>query len=440
MASDVAKFIGYKPSYFEEGKRDFKVGHSVFSDDIWDFKGLTSGAEIHHDAKYQVKFDLLNHLSIKETVKWFAVNDLMANTLQTVRRKIAALTVFRRFLEENPDITSFSDITKYRLEEFFQYVLSAKTDKGQPMSAIARKKAAQVIQEILVRGAVRGWDVPKKNTHVKLLYDEIIINNKSIKKGTKLGKTNKVLPDKQIVSDIIKTAQNELEEPNGDVLTAASIILSTQLGSRIEEVLTLKTRCLSLIDGEAYITFTSSKTNKEPVEVIKPANVHVVRAVKRLEEHTRLLREESNLPYLFLNRSRNLKGNPVTVCSHANWNKNRLRPWMKKHDFRDEKGKFVDLTSHYFRHVCATFALEGGMKTMAVAKLLGHKSILMTSTYDHSDKQQIVKDILSGDTPIASTNKMVLEQLEGELVAGQQEQEREPDDGPQVDPGPVGPA
>ena len=38
---------------------------------------------------------------------------------------------------------------------------------------------------------------------------------------------------------------------------------------------------------------------------------------------------------------------------------------------------------------------------------------MMTETYNHTeDKQQVVKDILSGDTPIATTNKIVLKQLE----------------------------
>lgn len=40
---------------------------------------------------------------------------------------------------------------------------------------------------------------------------------------------------------------------------------------------------------------------------------------------------------------------------------------------------------------------------------------MMTETYNHTeDKQQVVKDILSGDTPIATTNKIVLKQLEGD--------------------------
>jgi integrase len=413
MASDVAKFIDYEPSYFRKENRNFRVGNTLFLDDVWDFKELTSGAPIHHAAKYRLNFTVFSSNSIKETVKWYAVGDLKANSLQSVRRKIASLSIFRNFLSDNPDITSFMDMTKYRLEDYFQYVLEAKSEKGESLSAISKKKSAQVVQEILVRGAVKGWEVPKISNYVRLLYDEMIIGNKTIKKGTRLGKSNKVLPEKEIISNIIKTAEKALEDPNEDVLASSSVLLSTQLGSRIEEVLTLKLGCLSSVGGKAYVTFTSTKVNKEPVEVHKPANELVVKALKRVEESTRSLRKESGLPYLFLTRHRYLKGYPVVVCSHANWNKNRLRPWMKKHDFRDVNGNFVDLTSHYFRHICATAAFDGGLTTMEVAELLGHKSILMTSTYDHSDKQQIVKDILSGETPIASTNKMVLEQLEG---------------------------
>lgn len=414
MASDVAQFVDFEPSNVRKGKRNFKVGNSIFLDDVWDFKGLTSGAQIHHDAKYRLNFTVFPSPSIKETVKWYAVSDLKANSLQTVRRKLAGLSLFRGFLAENPDITSFFDMTQYRLGEYFQFVLDAKSDKGEPLSAASKKKSAQAVQEILIRGAIKGWEVPKTSTYVRLLYDEMIIGNKSIKQGTKLGKSKKVLPEKEIVSNIIKTAEKALDDPNENILASSSILLSTQLGSRIEEILTLKIGCLSIVGGKAYITFTATKVNKEPIEVHKPANLLAVKALKKLEEHTRPLREESGLPYLFLNRHRSTKGHPVVVSSHANWNKNRLRPWMKKHDFRDANGNFVDLTSHYFRHICATAAFEGGLTTMEVAELLGHKSILMTSTYDHSDKQQIVKDILSGEAPIASTNKMILEQLEGE--------------------------
>lgn len=153
---------------------------------------------------------------------------------------------------------------------------------------------------------------------------------------------------------------------------------------------------------------------KEPIEVIKPANEKVCIAVQKLEEYSQQLRIESGLSYLFLTRNRNKKGWPVILASKGNWTKNRLNPFIEKYNLRDENGQLLKLTSHYFRHICATYAFQGGLKTHDVAELLGHKSILMTETYNHTeDKQQIVKEILSGITPITTTNKIVLKQLEG---------------------------
>lgn len=272
-----------------------------------------------------------------------------------------------------------------------------------------------MIKEILLRGAVKEWEVYPNTNHVEVLYQSLIIENKSIKNGTAFGGSTKVLPEKNIVSNLISTALGVLENNTGtEVLTAASIIIASQIGCRIEELLSIKTGCLVPINGEMYITFTSTKLQREPRKVNKPANKEVCIAVNKLEEYAKPLREESGLPFLFLVRNSGKGGYPVTA-SKGNWTKNRLNPFIKKYNLRDNNGELLKLTSHYFRHICATYAYQGGLKTHDVAELLGHKSLAMTEVYNHTgDKQKIVREILSGDTPIASTNKIVLKQLEGD--------------------------
>lgn len=416
MAQELFKYIDYTPSHYEDSNDEFRVGNSMFKDELWDFKNLIPGSATWPENKCWLKFDKFKSTSIKNTIKWFMVTELIANGFTTVKRKLAALHTFDKFIQQNEDITSFEDISKYRLEEFFNFVLSDTKDNGEPTSAVSKKKAAQVVKEILERGAVRGWEVPSNTNHVELLYNSMIIENNNIKSGTKFGKSNKVLPEKDIVSHLITTALEVLENgQDSEILTAASIIISSQIGCRIEEVLSIQKGCLSQINGEMFITFISTKINNEPTEVNKPANKEVCIAIDKLEEYTEPLRKESGLPYLFLSRNRSKAGHPVTVASKGNWTKNRLTPFIQKYDLRDEKGNLLKLTSHYFRHICATYAYRGGLKTHDVAELLGHNSIMMTETYNHTeDKQQVVKDILSGDTPIATTNKIVLKQLEGD--------------------------
>lgn len=415
MARELFKYVDYTSSRYEDSNYEFRVGNSTFKDDLWNFKNLIPGSETWPANKCWLKFDGFKSTSIKNTIKWFMVTELLGNGFTTVKRKLAALHTFNKFLEQNEDITSFEDITKFRLEDFFNFVLFDKKENGEPTSAVSKKKAAQVVKEIIERGAVRGWEVPSNTNHVELLYNSMIIENKSIKRGTKFGKSNKVLPEKEIISNLITAALEVLEKgSDSEVLTAASIIIASQLGCRIEEVLSIRKGCLSQINGEMFITFVKTKLENEPTEVNKPANKEVCIAIQKLEEFSEPLRNESGLPYLFLVR-RSGKGGPPVVASKGNWTKNRLTPFIQKYDLRDEKGNLLKLTSHYFRHICATYAYQGGLKTHDVAELLGHKSILMTETYNHTeDKQLVVKDILSGETPIATTNKIVLKQLEGD--------------------------
>jgi len=336
------------------------------------------------------------------------------NGFNSVRRKLDSFKQLRDFVEIH-QIESLRDFNKTVLRDYFDYVLTATNVKGLPLSSVSRKKAAQVVQELLVRGSIRGWEVPKESKHVKSMYRIMIIENKGIKEGTKFGKTNKVLPSSVVVDNLISISIESLEKGE-DELTAASILLTTQLGPRISEFLSIKTNCIKPINGEAHILLTTTKVDKTPVEVFLPANEIVVKAIDYLEEYAKPLRVESGLPYLFLTRNRTQNGYPICIASFSNWTKNRLRPFIKKHDIRDESGKTLELTSHYFRHIFATYALKSGMKIHDVAEILNHKSLAMTETYDHSDeeKQGVVKEILSGEVPVTSTNKVILETLEGD--------------------------
>lgn len=273
------------------------------------------------------------------------------------------------------------------------------------------KKSAQVVKELLIRGSKRDWDVPKSSTRINSIYNELIINNKAIKKGTKFGETKKVLPKEEIIRNLIKTTREQLNKGQ-DILTSASILLSCQLGLRISEVVLIKEDCLNVVNGEYQLTYTTSKTTKTPEMVTKPANEIVVEVIRVLEKYSNSLRKESKLPYLFLTRH----NGKILVSRHSTWTKNRLKPFIEKHDIRDEKGNLLNLTHHFFRHIFATYALKGGMKIHHVAEMMNHKSIMMTETYDHlkGQKQEVIKDILSGDIPVTSTNKIVLESLEGE--------------------------
>ena|GEM_PF-262716 len=417
--------IEYNPTkQSEERTLDFRCGNSRFTDDVWDFKGFVKAPQ-WNDAKFKLDFTSFSKWeSIKTTLKWYIASELNGNGFNTVRRKLDAFSHLRVFIDlERPDVSSFSDFDRYTLKEYFEYLLkrAKKLEKGKAsdelatsISAVSQRKCAQVIKELLIRGGTKGWEVPNETTFIEPLYQTLIIENKDIKEGTKFGKTNKVLPDQEIIDNLIRNANIEIEE--GDCLTGTSIILSSQMGLRITEVISVKEGCLSVIGGEYYLTYTTSKTTGEPIEVTSPANKLVVDAIRALEEKTKELRIEASSPYLFMARNRTKKGTPPVIASYSNWSKNRLKPFVQKYDIRNGKGEYLNLTHHYFRHIFATYALKSGMKIHDVAEMMNHKSILMTDTYDGNKgkKQESVKKILTGEIPVASTNTVVLEALQGD--------------------------
>ena len=90
----------------------------MFKDDLWDFKHLIPGSATWPENKCWLKYERFKSTSIKNTIKWFMVTELIANGFTTVKRKLAALHTFDKFIQQNEGITSFEDISKYRLEEF----------------------------------------------------------------------------------------------------------------------------------------------------------------------------------------------------------------------------------------------------------------------------------------------------------------------------------
>lgn len=393
---------------------EWRCGNSKFTDDIWDFKGFID-APHWNDARFRIDFTPFNEWqSIKVTVKRYILSELKMVVFNSAKRKYGSFSQLRNFLRDNPHIQSFADFSDHTVKEYFEYLLRAKSERGKPLSPVSIKKSAQVVKELLIRGSQRGWEVPQNTAKVNGIYEELIIGNKKVKEGTKLGVTNKILPESKIVSNLISLARDQLKKGE-DVLVSAGILISTQLGLRISELVLMEANRLSVINGEAHISYQTWKTKKEAIWVTRPANELVVEAIKALEKHSEPLRKKTGKPYLFLVEAKNKKGKYV-IAAYSNWTKNRLNPFIRKHDLRDENGNLLKLTHHYFRHIFTTYALKGGMKVHDVAEILGHKSIMMTETYDHTlqEKQEIIREILSGDIPISTTNKTVQESIEGE--------------------------
>lgn len=373
-------------------KIDFRCGNSKFSDLEWDFNGYVDTPYLS-GARLKIKFDKFKHKpAMMEVVKWYIHHQLTINKFSTVKRNYDGITLFIKFVDEFvPELDSFSDITQEILIMYFEYLLNAKSETdGKPLSSTSIKKGALALKEILIKGATKGWDVPDDVSYVQKIYDDMIINNKEIKRNTKEidDKHKEKISDEKLIDLIVKTAVQDLKQ-NKNILVAGAVVITLQLGLRINEIITIETNCLVKIDGDMMIDTSTTKLHAERTEVLKPANELVILAVEKLEEYSEPLRKESGLPYLFLNRQRNKKGYPVGLVSHSNWNKNYLRPWLKEHNLVDKNGNLLDYTSHTFRHVFATYALKGGASIEVISELMNHKSIRGTKYYTHLLQEDI---------------------------------------------------
>src|SRR5690606_16683300 len=264
------------------------------------------------------------------------MSELKMVVYNSVKRKYASFSQLRNFLIEKPQVESFKDFTNNLVREYFEYLLNANSVRGTPLSAQSIKKSAQSVKEVLIRGSQRGWEISGNTSKVNSIYDELIIRNNRIREGTKLGKTNKVLPEEEIVNNLISLAREQLKKGE-DIIVSAALLISTQLGHRITEVVLMEANRLSVINGETHITFKTWKTKKELVWVTRPANEIVVEAIKALEKHSEPLRVKTGKPYLFLVKARNQK-DTYLIADHSNWTKNRINPFLKKHGLKDEKG------------------------------------------------------------------------------------------------------
>ena len=232
-------------------------------------------------------------------------------------------------------------------------------------------------------------------------------------------KSNKTKP---IPEDVFDKILYHAVHDEKDVLTKAGIIIQSQTGLRISEVLSIKEGCVKrTTEGYDYMEVTLGKTEKgEPIIHKVFINDLVKDAIVELSEYTVEHRKKSGLKELFLtSRAR--------VCNRDNWNHQHIEPFIKKHDIRDNKGELYPLTSHQFR---ATFVRELIKEKVPIAMIMkqySHVSIEMTAHYltlQEEEVKEIYSDmILSPESRIAGLRAKEIKGKLDDLFHGKTEAE-----------------
>ena len=362
------------------------IGNSRFTDDVWDLRAFIP-AKTTKDSKKYLKFGYIQSATMKHTVKQYAYYKLGKVKPKTVKSMVNCwLPSFFEFCAAN-GITNFSELTQ---ELFLSYNLWLKEEKKVAQQTDYTR--AHAVEDIVKIGQIKGWDVPKTNIFRGITSYQLW----EIKRSMRTNKTKPIPPD--IFDKILYHAVHD--EKN--VLTKAGIIIQSQTGLRINEVLFIQVGCVKTTsDGYDYMEVMLSKTEKgEPIVHKVFINELVKDTIRELSEFTAPLRKESGLKELFL-----IRNHGIRVLSVQKWNENRLPHFIERWDIRDNKGELYHLISHQFR---ATFVRELVKQKVPIAMIMkqyAHVSIEMTSHYltlQAEEIKEVYSDmILSPESKIA---------------------------------------
>ena len=229
---------------------------------------------------------------------------------------------------------------------------------------------------------------------------------------------------KPIPEDVFDKILYHAVHDEKDVLTKAGIIIQSQTGLRINEVLSIQEGCVKrTADGYDYMEVTLGKTEKgEPIIHKVFINDLVKDAIAELSEYTAELRKESGLKELFL-----VKKPYIHVSNKEDWSWRKLTLFIKRHDIRDNKGKLYPLKSHQFR---ATFVRELIKRKVPIAMIMkqySHVSIETTAHYltlQEEEVKEIYSDmILSPESKIAGLRAKEIKGKLDDLFHGKTEAE-----------------
>lgn len=401
--------LNLQPITIQSDYNNITIGSSKFNDDIWDLS-LFIKSKTTKDAHKKINFNFIENKKMKTTIKLYAYYKLGKVSPQTVYNYIQGhLPAFIRYCNLN-NITNLNEITK---KIFLDYSMWLKdTLKSSPRTGCTK---CFIVEEIIKIGQIKGWEVPKERIFTEFTSNDLWNTKKSLNSNK-----TKPIPD-EIFDKILYHAVNT----ETDILTKAGIIIQSQTGLRINEVLGAKYGCIKTTnDGYDYMEVLIPKTEKDnnptPHKIF--INELVKRTVYELEEYTKELRNKSGLNEIFLTPNYGIR-----VLKVNSWGDYRLNNFIKKWDIRDSNGNLYKLKSHQFR---ATFVKSLILKKIPIAyifKHYSHVSIEMTSHYltlrDEEVKEIYSDMILGKDSKIAGLRAKEIKTKLDEQFRGKTEQE-----------------
>ena len=388
------------------------IGDSKYSDDTWDLRPFIKLKTLKESHKY-LSFGYIKDAELKETVKQYAYYKLGKVKTQTVRGYInGVLPLFIEYCSIN-GIHSFADVS---LEDYLNFNIWMKDEKKVAISTGFH--SCHVVEEIIRIGQIKGWNVPQFHLPKTETANQLWPTQKSMR-------TNKT---KTIPEDIFDKILYHAVHDEKDILTKAGIIIQSQTGLRINEVLSIREGCVKRTsDGYDYMEVTLGKTEKGESIIHKVfINELVKNVIAELSEATAELRKESGLKELFLCKVLS-QNNRIAVYTETHWNDKKLRGFIQRYDIRDNKGNLYPLTSHQFRATFVRELIKRKVPISMIMKQYSHVSIEMTAHYltlQEEEVKEIYSDmILSPESKIAGLRAKEIKGKLDTLFHGKTEEE-----------------
>ena len=370
---------------------DLTIGNSRFADDVWDLAPLIPD-KTTSDAAKRISFREIESLEIRNVVKQYIYYKIGQIKPKSAIAYVYHLKTFAGFCNEN-GIVSLTEVTRETILSFAIWLTDTKA---------VRKRTGYLysysVEDLIRVGQIKGWSVTTDDVLTGATAKEIWGSGRDPIAASKY----KPIPE-DIFDKIVKCALTYRAYHSDNVITKCGILIQSQTGLRIGEVLSLRSGCLhEPPDSPAYIEVAISKTSKgEPILHKVFANEIVVNAVKELENSTAALREESGMDDLFIQDN----SGQISVAKVSNWSQVRLASFIRRCDIRDRNGELYPLKSHQFR---ATFVKHLVMKNIPIAYVMQqfqHVSVEMTCHYltlkEHEIKQMYSDLILQPNAIIA---------------------------------------
>ncbi len=263
-------------------------------------------------------------------------------TIRNIRNALKQMVLFL----ESEGVVDLEQLNHEALALYQEELTYRLTDKGKQLSVRTREKYLC---------SIRGFTI--------YLYEKDYLAA-NLSKGIKLPKQPKRLPKVILdAAEIKKLLAAPNMQTNDGYRNRIILEILYDTGIRAAEMAAIKTRDLDLTNG--YLTIRSGKGAKDRVVPISTRVCKLINTYLLMVRSVMLQGKDKG--YLVLNRW-GTKMTPTAV-------------WAIVKRCTELSGIKKNVTTHTFRHTCATHMLKNGAPIRHIQELLGHESLESTQIY-----------------------------------------------------------